>query len=216
MFTGIVQGVATLETVVTKGDIVTWTTTFPAGALQGISQGASVSLDGCCLTVSGLPGGDRATFDLVPETIARTAFEKAGPGYRLNYERSLRFGDEVGGHILSGHVDFVAEVASVQDLGESRVVLFRCPASWTRYLFTKGYVALNGTSLTLTAVDKEKGEFAVSLIPETLAKTTFGQTAVGLPVNVEIDRTTQAIVETVERLIGETAATKDTQNRSCR
>ena len=203
MFTGIVQGVATLEAVTSRGDVVTWIVAFPAGALTGISRGASVSLDGCCLTVTGLPGGDRATFDLVPETLARTSFGKAAKGTCLNYERSLRFGDEVGGHILSGHVDFVAEVASVRDLGESRVVVFRCSPDWTRYLFTKGYVALNGTSLTLTAVEKNAGEFSISLIPETLAKTTFGQVAAGMPIHVEVDRSTQAIVETVERVVRE-------------
>lgn len=203
MFTGIVQGVATLESVTDRGGVVTWTVSFPSGALAGISQGASVSLDGCCLTATGLLGADRATFDLVPETLARTSFAKAAKGSRLNFERSLRFGDEVGGHILSGHVDFVAEVASVRELGESRVVAFRCSPDWTRYLFTKGYVALNGTSLTLTAVDKAAGEFSISLIPETLAKTTFGQSTAGLLINVEVDRSTQAIVETVERVVRE-------------
>lgn len=203
MFTGIVQGVATLESVTDRGDVITWTAAFPAGSLAGISQGASVSLDGCCLTVTGLPGVDRATFDLVPETLKRTSFGKAAAGSRLNFERSLRFGDEVGGHILSGHVDFVGEVASVRELGDSRVVVFRCAPDWTRYLFTKGYVALNGTSLTLTAVDKNVGQFSISLIPETLAKTTFGQVTAGSPINVEVDRSTQAIVETVERVVRE-------------
>lgn len=203
MFTGIVQGVASIESVQARGDIVTWSVQFPCGALSGVSQGASISLDGCCLTVTGLPGGDRASFDLVPETIARTAFKDVRPGSILNYERSLRFGDEVGGHVLSGHVDFVAQVASVEELGESRVVVFGCPIEWTRYLFTKGYIALNGTSLTLTAVDKEKGQFSVSLIPETLAKTTFGSAKHGGQINVEVDRSTQAIVETVERVLRE-------------
>jgi riboflavin synthase len=153
--------------------------------------------------VTGLPSPTHATFDLVPETISRTAFTGVGIGSKLNYERSLRFGDEVGGHILSGHIDCVAEIVSVQVLDQSRVVTFRCPAAWMRYLFTKGYVALNGASLTLTRVDKQSGEFAVSLIPETLAKTTFGTAKAGDPINVEVDRSTQAIVETVERVLGE-------------
>ena len=203
MFTGIVQGVARLETTQAKGDIVTWIVHFPAGALSGVTVGASVSLDGCCLTVTELLGGERVSFDLVPETISRTSFREARAGSPLNYERSLRFGDEVGGHILSGHIDFVAQVASVKDLGASRVVVFRGPAERTRFLFEKGYVALNGASLTLTSVDRVRGEFSVSLIPETLAKTTFGAAAVGSMVNVEVDRSTQAIVETVERVMAE-------------
>jgi riboflavin synthase len=203
MFTGIVQGMATVESVQAKGDIVTWSVRFPSGALSGVSQGASISLDGCCLTVTGFFADDKATFDLVPETIARTSFKDIRPGSILNYERSLRFGDEVGGHVLSGHVDFVAQVVSVQELGESRVVVFQCPVEWTRYLFTKGYIALNGASLTLTVVERERGQFSVSLIPETLAKTTFGNAKPGGNINVEIDRSTQAIVETVERVMRE-------------
>jgi riboflavin synthase len=203
MFTGIVQGIAAVTAVKHGSDIVTWTVEFPQGALEGAVQGASISLNGCCLTVTGLPSPTHATFDLVPETISRTAFTGVGIGSKLNYERSLRFGDEVGGHILSGHIDCVAEIVSVQVLDQSRVVTFRCPAAWMRYLFTKGYVALNGASLTLTRVDKQSGEFAVSLIPETLAKTTFGTAKAGDPINVEVDRSTQAIVETVERVLGE-------------
>ena len=203
MFTGIVQGVATVTSVIKRGDLVTWTVEFPHGALTGVALGASISLDGCCLTVTTLPDDRHAAFDLVPETIARTAFRGVKEGSVVNFERSLRFGDEIGGHLLSGHVDFVGRVSAVEVLDQSRVVTFSCEPAWTKYLFTKGYVALNGTSLTLTHVDKKVGEFRVSLIPETLAKTTFGQAHVGTLINVEIDRTTQAIVETVERVMQE-------------
>jgi riboflavin synthase len=124
-------------------------------------------------------------------------------GAELNFERSLRFGDEVGGHVLSGHVDIVAEIVAVEMLENSRSVTFRVPAEWSKYLFQKGYVALNGASLTITRVDRTTGEFGVSLIPETLAKTTFSRKTVGDRINVEIDRNTQAIVETVERIMAE-------------
>jgi riboflavin synthase len=203
MFTGIVQGTATVVSIRKRADIVSYTVSFPNEALAGVVQGASISLNGCCLTVTGLPDSRHATFDLVPETLARTSFATISEGAIVNFERSLRFGDEVGGHILSGHVDFVAEVSSVEVLDKSCVVTFRCQAKWTKYLFTKGYVALNGTSLTLTHVDKGGGEFRVSLIPETLAKTTFGQVKLGTQINVEVDRSTQAIVETVERVVSE-------------
>jgi riboflavin synthase len=144
-----------------------------------------------------------ASFDLVPETIARTTFAKVGVGSTLNFERSLKFGDEVGGHILSGHVDVVADVRDVVILQDSRVITFRVDPAWTKYLFVKGYVAVNGASLTLTHVDAVSGECTISLIPETLAKTNLGELSTGCRVNIEIDRSTQAIVDTVGRVIAE-------------
>jgi riboflavin synthase len=204
MFTGIVQGIATLESVVSTSEIATFTVSFPDNGLQGIEIGASVSLDGCCLTVTSTQG-NRATFDLVPETLQRSALGSLAAGAELNFERSLRFGDEVGGHVLSGHVDVVAEIVALEVLHNSRNVTFRVPAAWSKYLFEKGYVALNGASLTLTRVNRATGEFGVSLIPETLAKTTFNRKAVGARINVEIDRNTQVIVETVERIMAEQA-----------
>ncbi len=205
MFTGIVQGMAILQAVVAASDIVTFTVLFPDNGLQGIEIGASVSLDGCCLTVTSTRGNE-ATFDLVPETLQRSALGSLAAGAELNFERSLRFGDEVGGHVLSGHVDIVAEIVAMEVLESSRNITFRVPTQWSKYLFEKGYVALNGASLTITRVDRMTGEFAVSLIPETLAKTTFGRKAVGDQINVEIDRNTQVIVETVERIMAERSA----------
>jgi len=202
MFTGIVQGIASIQTIRQESDITRLVVDFPKGTLTGVQQGASISINGCCLTVTGF-SGDEASFDLVPETIARTMFRTVTEGARVNFERSLRFGDEVGGHVLSGHVDVVAELVKVETLDQSRVVTFRVPPEWTKYLFTKGYIAVQGASLTLTGVDKNKGLFTISLIPETLAKTTFGEMPVGALVNIEVDRTTQVVVDTVERMMRE-------------
>ena len=202
MFTGIVQAQALVTTIERKADIVTITLKFPAGYLDGIATGASVSVHGCCLTVTSF-NGTEATFDMVPETISRTSFKDLHEGGLVNVERSLRFGDEVGGHILSGHVDVVATIATIEKLQHSQVVTFQLPAEWTKYVFEKGYVALNGASLTITNVDRDSSRFKISLIPETLAKTTFGAAEVGDAVNVEIDRTTQAIVDTVERVLAQ-------------
>jgi riboflavin synthase len=202
MFTGIVQGVAQLAEVIVREGLATMKFTFPDGALAGVTHGASISISGCCLTVTSC-SSTQATFDLVPETLSRTSLGRLSAGSLVNYERSLRFGDEVGGHILSGHIDAVASLKEVQQLGDSRVVTFSIAPFWTKYLFEKGYVALNGASLTLTKVDKIAGVFTVSLIPETLARTTFGQAAPGDAINVEVDRTTQVIVETVERILAE-------------
>jgi riboflavin synthase len=202
MFTGIVQAQARVAAVERKGDIVTIRLGFPHRYLTEITVGASVSVQGCCLTVTSAHG-DEATFDMVPETLARTSFKDIKVGDLVNVERSLRFGDEVGGHILSGHIDVVATVADIQKLEHSRVMTFRITPEWTKYVFEKGYVALNGASLTVTNVDRDSSHFKVSLIPETLAKTTFGRAEVGETVNVEIDRSTQAIVDTVERVLAQ-------------
>jgi riboflavin synthase len=203
MFTGIVQGIASVKTIRQDRDITRLVVVFPVGTLTSVQQGASISINGCCLTVTGF-SGDEASFDLVPETIARTMFRTLIEGARVNFERSLKFGDEVGGHVLSGHVDVVAELVKVESLDRSKVVTFRVPPEWTKYLFTKGYIAVQGASLTLTGVDKDKGLFTISLIPETLAKTTFGEMRVGALVNIEVDRTTQVVVDTVERMMRET------------
>ena len=202
MFTGIVQGLATLNNIKPSSDIVTWNVGFPVGALQGVAIGASISLDGCCLTVTSLSDGS-ASFDLVPETLQRSSFDRLEVGAALNFERSLKFGDEIGGHLLSGHVDAVCQIVSIEIFDNSRVVTFKVAPELAKYLFIKGYVALNGASLTLTKVDRYSGEFCVSLIPETLAKTTFSNKKVGDQINLEIDRSTQAIVETVERVLAE-------------
>lgn len=202
MFTGIVQGQARVAAITPKSDIVTLRMAFPGGFLKDITIGASVSIHGCCLTVTALHG-DEADFDMVPETLDRTSFKKLKVGDLVNAERSLRFGDEVGGHILSGHIDTVATIADIEKFEHSRIVTFHLPKEWTKYVFEKGYVALNGASLTVTHVDRAASTFKVSLIPETLAKTTFGGAVVGDLVNIEIDRTTQAIVDTVERVVSQ-------------
>jgi riboflavin synthase len=204
MFTGIVQAQALVTKIEPKADIVTITLRFPTGYLEGIAIGASVSVHGCCLTVTSF-NGTEATFDMVPETISRTSFKNLHHDDLVNVERSLKFGDEVGGHILSGHVDVVATIANIEKLEHSQVVTFQLPSEWAKYVFEKGYVALNGASLTITHVDRESSRFKISLIPETLAKTTFGTADVGDSVNVEIDRSTQAIVDTVERVLAQRA-----------
>lgn len=204
MFTGIVQGKARIVSVSKVDELMTIRVSFPDDFLKGITGGASISLNGCCLTVTSFTHNE-ATFDLVPETVARTTFKGASVGSVLNTERSLRFGDEVGGHILSGHIDTTARISQNTKYDHSRVVTFSVDKEWVKFLFEKGYVAINGASVTITRVDAEEGTFTVSLIPETLSKTTFGDSSVGDLVNVELDRTTQAIVATVERVLSERA-----------
>ncbi len=200
MFTGIVQAQARVAEIVARGEVVTARFVFPQGFLSGVAIGASISIHGCCLTVTHAQG-DEALFDLVPESLARTSLKTLKAGDLVNAERSLKFGDEVGGHILSGHVDTVATIVRQERFEHSRVVTFQVPSDLIKYIFEKGYIGVNGASLTITQVDRAASTFKISLIPETLAKTTFGAAHEGDLANIEIDRTTQAIVDTVERVL---------------
>jgi riboflavin synthase len=138
---------------------------------------------------------------VIAETLERTTLKNLAPGQIVNIERSAKIGDEIGGHILSGHIFATAEITQITPLGEEQKILtFKAPKILGKYLFPKGYIALNGVSLTLVETDIEGG-FTVHLIPETLRATTFGQSHVGDLVNVEIDSQTQAIVHTVENFL---------------
>ena len=177
MFTGIVTDVGTVASLDDRGDLrARIRCGYPA---DGIALGASIACDGICLTVVDRgPEGAGAWFDvdLSAETVARTAVRRnrAGwaPGTRVNLERALRLGDELGGHIVSGHVDGLAEVLDLRPEGDSVRFRFRVPDRLARFVAPKGSVALNGTSLTVNEV--EGAEFGVNLIPHTLAVTTWG------------------------------------------
>jgi len=167
---------------------------------DGLEGGASVALNGCCVTAVDLDG-DTVRFDLVRETLANTNLGDLEAGSSVNVERSFRVGDEVGGHILSGHVAAAVEVVDVAAEPGHRRVTVAIPDPWMRYVVDKGFVALNGASLTIAELDREQGTITVSLIPETLARTTFDEVAVGDRLNLEVDPRTQAIVDTVRSML---------------
>ena len=152
--------------------------------------------------------GSTVGFDLVRETLATTNLGDLRSGSLVNVERSLRVGDEVGGHVLSGHV--CATVPVVEDRAEPgyRRLTVRIPGSWMRYLSLKGFVALNGCSLTVAELDREASTVAVSLIPETLKRTTFGGVHVGDRLNLEVDPQTQAVVDTVRSMLPDLLGSK--------
>jgi riboflavin synthase len=189
MFTGIVTDIGRILAVTPAGD-----TTLRIATrydIAGIDLGASIACDGVCLTVVAA-GNDPATpeggwFEVQAsaETLSKTTLGGWAPGRRINLERALRVGDELGGHIVSGHVDGVAEVLSVTAEGDSTRVRFRAPEALAGFLAPKGSVALNGTSLTVNEV--EGAEFGVNLIPHTKAVTTWGALRAGEAVNLEID-----------------------------
>ncbi len=199
MYTGIVQGqceVLCVEVVDGVG-----TLTVELGRLSdGLEPGASISINGACLTVTQV-SGCQAQFNVIGETFDSTNLGLTTAGDRVNVERSLRFGDELGGHVLSGHV---ADTVTVQDIvaeGDNRTMWFDVDPKLMRYLLWKGWVALDGASLTVSRVDRDTSRIAVSLIPETLARTTLGRVSVGDKVNLEIDGQVQAIVETVSDVL---------------
>ena len=145
--------------------------------------------------------GSAVRFDLIRETLATTNLGDLRPGSLVNVERALRIGDELGGHLLSGHVS--ATVPVVEDRSEPgyRRLTVRVPGFWMRYLSLKGFVALNGASLTVAELDREASTVSVSLIPETLMRTTFGNIHVGDRLNLEVDPQTQAVVDTVRSML---------------
>ena len=203
MFTGIVQAVATVSVLVDKPGLRSFTLAFPSGFCDGLEIGASVSVDGVCLTVTERVGEDAASFDVMQQSLALTTLDTLVVGSRINVERAARDGAEIGGHPLSGHVDFQAVLGAVRNPENNHVMRISVPSPWMRYIFPKGYIAINGASLTVSDADKAQGWFEVWLIPETLRMTTFGEKAVGAKVHIEIERQTQVFVDTVRAAIDE-------------
>ncbi len=201
MFTGIVQHQCEVVAVDTVDGIMRLTVDGREAA-DGLERGASVATNGVCLTVTDLDGS-LIRFDVIGETLEVSNLGTTTVGDRVNIERSLRFGDELGGHILSGHVAGTATVSQIETDGENRTVWFTVDPDHLRYLLWKGWVALDGASLTISRIDRAEHRFAVSLIPETLARTTLGRIDVGDRVNLEIDAQTQAIIHAVGDLLSD-------------
>ncbi len=192
MFTGIVRERGRVVSVDGDADGVVVRVAAPETA-STVAVGDSVSLNGCCLTVVAIAGGE-LSFDAVPETLRRTALGRLQPGSEINVEPALRAGDPLGGHYVQGHVDGVGRVRSVEPEGDGVRIAFDAPANVVRYCVEKGSIAVDGVSLTVAAVD-ETG-FAVALIPHTLAHTTLSSLAPGSEVNLEAD----VLAKYVERL----------------
>ena len=201
MFSGIIQGCFPIIKVLRKRGLTTFTVNI--GKLsKGLKKGNSVSVDGVCLTVAKL-GGKTATFDAMKETLSKTTIGQVSEGRKVNIERSVRIGDEIGGHNVSGHVHGTAEIVNVEKPKNNWIVTFKCDKKWMKYIFPKGFIALDGASLTVVDVDKKEAIFTVYFIPETLKLTTFGFKKKGDRVNMEIDQQTHVIVDTLEAFLKE-------------
>jgi len=199
MYTGIVSGTAPVIAVA-DGEGIRALTIDLDGFSEGLQIGASVALDGVCMTVVSMAGTE-VRFDAIEETLGRTTLGMATQGHRVNVERSLRMGDELGGHILSGHVMMTAKIIERVERGEGLDLVIENPLEARPYILEKGFIAVDGMSLTIGEVSDER--FALHIIPETLRATTIGDKGVGDSVNIEIDSRTQAVVETVMRNMGD-------------
>jgi len=195
MFTGIVAGTSPIIDIEQK-DIVRSLTLNLEGFVMGLEIGASVSLDGVCMTVVSIDG-NLVTFDAIEETLNRTTLGKLGVGSLVNIERSLKMGDELGGHIISGHVLTTAKILQIVNKGEGIDMMIENPPEVNQYILEKGYISIDGMSLTIGKVSEDN--FSLHIIPETIRITTIGKKNVGDYVNIEIDSRTQAIVDTIRK-----------------
>ena len=196
MFTGIVAGTAPIVEIGGDESVRTFSVDLN-GFDSDLDIGASVSLDGVCMTVVNSDNGI-VSFDAIYETLDRTTLSDRKVGDLLNVERSLRLGDELGGHILSGHIIGTAEILKRDEVGDGVDFLISIPDGCNQFILEKGYIAVDGMSLT---VGKCHGDgFFLHIIPETLRITSIGSKSVGDLVNIEIDSRTQAVVEAMVRM----------------
>ena len=184
MFTGIVEGVGKVDSFMEREEAWRLVLELPFSDAGGLKMGDSVSVSGCCLTISEIFGG-KASFDLLEETLVRTTFGSLSRGDRVNLERSLAADGRLGGHFVTGHVDATGEVTAFEQRGKNISFQVRVPSGFAQYLADKGSVAVDGCSLTVC--DVEQDQFAVWLIPHTLSLTTLETCAVGDLVNLEFD-----------------------------
>jgi len=202
MFTGIVQTTAPIISINKKDNFQTHIIALDDALIEGVQIGASIAHNGCCLTVTEIKGNQLA-FDLMQETLKVTNLGDLTLGDPVNIERAARFGDEIGGHQMSGHILFTATVDKIIKSENNCLIWFHIPEQFKRFIFTKGYIGIDGISLTIGDIksDAQGTAFNVNLIPETLARTNIGTRQPGDRINIEIDPQTQAIVETVERIM---------------
>lgn len=198
MFTGIVEEIGTVRAIDRHGSSALLALDC-ASVVDDASPGDSISVNGCCVTMTALPPEGGFTADLMGETLARSALGALQPGDRVNLERALRADSRLGGHLVQGHVDGVAEVLKVEAKPDWTVMAFSLPANLVRYVVEKGSITVDGVSLTVMGVEHvpERPSFTIGLIPHTLAVTVFGTRMVGDRVNLEVD----IIAKYVERLL---------------
>jgi riboflavin synthase len=203
MFTGITRGTFAVTKVERVPGLLRYAVALDPALSENLAIGASVAIDGVCQTVVSASGGE-VWFDAIRETLEKTTLDGLQPGQRVSVERSYRIGDELGGHIVAGHVIGTGTVQQVRRDGHDFGLRIAVPATWMKYVLPKGFIAVDGSSLTIGDTDRT-GTFDVHLVPETLRLTNLGSKQVGDRVNIELDPQTVAIVDTVERVLDERA-----------
>ena len=202
MFSGIVQNLGTIVSIDEASEIVTLEVQASEDFTKGLKVGDSVAVDGVCLTLT-KSESDRMFFDAVPETLNKTIIKSYKKETKVNLEPSLRFNDSVGGHIVSGHIHTTGHINQVEIHGDAKDIVIDAGADWGKFLFEKGYIGINGCSITLGEITE--GRFIVHLIPETLRATNLDNLVYGDKVNLEFDQNTITIVETTERILRDQA-----------
>lgn len=201
MFTGIVQALVPVQSVQKGAEAVRLALTLGPMAMS-LQSGASVAVNGVCLTVTSVESGV-ATFDVIPQTLTLTNLGSLQAKDQVNVERSMTASDEIGGHLLSGHIAGTVRVLENKTSAQGVRCWFGCSKQSLKYIFHQGFVALDGASLTVSSVNREQGSFAVDLIPETRARTTLGTRQPGDLVNLEVETQTRTIVETIELMLAD-------------
>jgi riboflavin synthase len=201
MYSGITRGLFPVIALERTPGATRFTVELSPELATGVELGASIACDGVCLTVVAI-AGRQISFDAIAETLSRSTLAELEPGRLLSVERSVRVGDELGGHDVFGHVMGTGTVVAVGNIGAQLDLTIQVPAAWMKYILPKGFVALDGSSLTVGDVHPE-GRFDVHLIPETQRLTNFARKRVGDRTNVELDPRTVAIVDTVERVLAD-------------
>ena len=199
MFTGIIKNLGVVKDINDNSLIINTDDLH----FLNIDSGTSVSVDGVCLTVSSIKGRT-LKFDVMMETLKVSTLNSIKENDKVNMERSIKLGDEIGGHLVSGHVSDIVKICQIDKPVNNHVLTFQTTSEPMRYIFPKGYIALDGISLTIGEVRKSKNEFNVYLIPETLRLTNLGQKKVGDNVNLEIETQTRNMVDTVSEITKET------------
>ena len=200
MFTGIVSGKGYVHKIIKSKDYISLIIKAPKGFSKNLIKGASVSVNGVCLTVK-KDKTDILEFDVIEETLQKTNLKNLSKSSRVNLERSMTTKTEIGGHLVSGHIHGTGEVLKVINRQATKDLQIKIPTSLREYFFYKGYVALNGCSLTIGKVLKTS--FYIHLIPETVSVTTFKDIKKGDLINIEVEQATINTVETVKRVMSE-------------
>ena len=198
MFTGIVSDQGYIHRIKNNVDYTSIAIKAPSGFSKNLKRGASVAVNGVCLTAK-KGATDLLEFDVITETLEKTNFKLLSKGNKVNLERSMTANTEIGGHLVSGHIHGVGVIKSINDRGQTKDLRIQPPASLMEFLFYKGYVGLNGCSLTIGKVFKSS--FNIHLIPETIKVTNFQKMKKGDLINIEIDQTTINTVETIKKIM---------------